>query len=178
MKRAPTRSVPSAENADRAAPERAPDYSAVNDHPVHYFAAVVRHNQLNLAHVLRPFELSVPQWRVLSALATRDGQTVGQIAEFTVLDRSGLGRLLEQMEADGLVQRTSAPDDRRAVLIRLSPAGRKRRAAALPMVVKHYRRLLHGVSAAEYRSLMALLRRVKANAMMMSDVSLLDGNGP
>jgi MarR family transcriptional regulator, organic hydroperoxide resistance regulator len=178
MKRPATRAVPTADPADSAAQERAPDYSAVNDHPVHYFAAIARHNQLNLAHVLRPLELSVPQWRVLSALATRDGQTVGQIAEFTVLDRSALGRLLEQMEADGLVERTSAPDDRRAVLIRLSPAGRKRRAAALPMVVKHYRRLLHGVSAAEHRTLMALLRRLKANAMMMSDVSLLDGNRP
>jgi DNA-binding MarR family transcriptional regulator len=178
MKRPATRAVPAADPADSAARERAPDYSAVNDHPVHYFAAIARHNQLNLAHVLRPLELSVPQWRVLSALATRDGQTVGQIAEFTVLDRSALGRLLEQMEADGLVERTSAPDDRRAVLIRLSPAGRKRRAAALPMVVKHYRRLLHGVSAAEHRTLMALLRRLKANAMMMSDVSLLDGNQP
>lgn len=176
MKRPLSRSAPAIE--DSAASERAPDYSAVNDHPVHYFAAVVRHNQLNLAHVLRPFELSVPQWRVLSALATRDGQTVGQIAEFAVLDRSGLGRLLEQMEADGLVERTGAPDDRRAVLIRLSPAGRKRRAAALPLIVRHYRRLLHGVSAAEYRTLMALLRRLKANAMMMSDVSLLEGGRP
>jgi DNA-binding MarR family transcriptional regulator len=170
--------VRSAEDADPAGPDRAPDYNAVTDHPVHYFAAVVRHNQLNLAHVLRPFELSVPQWRVLSALATKDGQTVGQIAEFAVLDRSGLGRLLEQMQADSLVERTSAPDDRRAVLIRLSAAGRKRRAAALPMVVKHYRRLLHGVSGAEYRTLMVLLRRLKANAMMMSDVSLLERDRP
>jgi len=171
MRKPSARSVPS---ADPAALQPAPDYIAVNDHPVHYFAAVVRHNQLNLARVLRPFELSVPQWRVLSALATRDGQTVGQVADFAVLDRSGLGRLLEQMEADGLVERTSAPDDRRAVLIRLSVAGRKRRAAALPLVVKHYRRLMHGISGEEYRALMGLLRRFKANAMMMSDVTLLE----
>jgi DNA-binding MarR family transcriptional regulator len=157
------------------APDAAPpDYNAVTDHPVHYFAAIGRHNQINLAHVLRPFELSVPQWRVLSALATKDSQTVGQIAEFAVLDRSGLGRLLEQMEGHGLVERTSAPDDRRAVLIRLSAAGRKRRAAALPVVVKHYRRLLGGVSGAEHKALMALLRRIKANALMMSDTSLLE----
>src|ERR1700761_3073460 len=89
------------ERDTEASPQtRAPDYSGVTDHPMHYFAAIVRQNQLNLAHVLRPFELSVPQWRVLSALAARDGHTVGQIAEFAVLDRSGLGRLLEQMEAD------------------------------------------------------------------------------
>lgn len=167
-------SVPSTEAADPAALQPAPDYNSITDHPVHYFAAVVRHNQLNLARVLRPFELSVPQWRVLSALATRDGQTVGQIADYAVLDRSGLGRLLEQMEADGLVERTSAPDDRRAVLIRLAAAGRKKRAAALPLVVKHYRRLMHGISGEEHRTMMRLLRRFKANAMMMSDVTLLE----
>jgi DNA-binding MarR family transcriptional regulator len=172
MRKPAIRSSPSPEAAPAGHP---PDYNSVTDHPVHYFAAVVRHNQLNLAHVLRPFELTVPQWRVLSALATQDGQTVRQIAEFAVLDRSGLGRLLEQMQADGLVERMSAPDDRRTVLIRLSPAGRKRRAAALPLVVKHYRRLMHGISGAEYRTLMPLLRRLKSNAMMMSDVSLLEG---
>jgi DNA-binding MarR family transcriptional regulator len=148
----------------------------VTGHPMHYFAAIVRQNQINLAHVLRPLELSVPQWRVLSALAAKDGYTVGQIAEFAVLDRSGLGRLLEQMEADGLVERTSAPEDRRAVLIGLSPMGKKRRAAAFPVVVAHYRRLLRGVSGADHKVLMGLLRRIKANALMMADVSLLESD--
>ena len=174
MRKPSARPLPFSDATEPAALQPAPDYNAITDQPVHYFAAVVRHNQLNLARVLRPFELSVPQWRVLSALATRDGQSVGQIADFAVLDRSGLGRLLEQMEADGLVERASAPDDRRAVLIRLSAAGRKKRAAALPLVVKHYRRLMHGISGEEYRALMGLLRRFKANAMMMSDVSLLE----
>lgn len=174
MKSAPIRSADQDGDAEASRQARAPDYSGVTSHPMHYFAAIVRQNQLNLAHVLRPFELSVPQWRVLSALAARDGHTVGQIAEFAVLDRSGLGRLLEQMEADGLVERTSAPEDRRAMLIRLSPAGKKRRAAVFPAVVAHYRRLLRGISGAEYKALMSLLRRVKANALMMADVSLLE----
>ena len=174
MKSVPIRSADQDGDAEASRQARAPDYSGVTSHPMHYFAAIVRQNQLNLAHVLRPFELSVPQWRVLSALAARDGHTVGQIAEFAVLDRSGLGRLLEQMEANGLVERTSAPEDRRAMLIRLSPAGKKRRAAVFPAVVAHYRRLLRGISGAEYKALMGLLRRVKANALMMADVSLLE----
>ncbi|AMN38830.1 MarR family winged helix-turn-helix transcriptional regulator [Rhodoplanes sp. Z2-YC6860] len=175
MKRAaPIRAADHDDSAEAPAQTSAPDYSGVTDFPMHYFAAIVRQNQLNLTHVLRPFELSVPQWRVLSALAAKDRHTVGQIAEFAVLDRSGLGRLLEQMEMAGLVERTSAPEDRRAVLIRLSPAGKKRRAAAFPLVVAHYRRLLRGISGAEYKALMGLLRRVKANALMMADVSLLE----
>lgn len=157
--------------AGPAAVSAVPEYS-VTDYPMHYFAAVQRQNQINLTNALRPLGLSVQQWRVLVTLAEQDGRTVGQIAEVTVLDRSGLGRLLEQMEADGLVERTSPPDDRRAVLIRLAPEGRKRHAAALPLAKAHYRRLLRGVSSDEFKTLIRLLRRLKANALMMSDASI------
>jgi MarR family transcriptional regulator, organic hydroperoxide resistance regulator len=146
----------------------------IADYPMHYFAAIQRQNQLNLARVLRARDLSVPAWRVLSALSQKDGQTVGQIAALTVLDRSGLGRLLEQMGADGLVERTNPPQDRRAVLIRLTPRGRSCFAAALPLVETHYRRLLRGIASQDFKALIRLLRRIKANALMMADASDLE----
>jgi hypothetical protein len=37
-------------------------------------------------------------------------------------------------------------------------------------VHEHYRRLLRGVSEEEFNVLMRLLRRLKGNALMMSDV--------
>ena len=151
----------------------APGYR-IADYPMHYFAAIQRQNQLNLARVLRACDLTVPTWRVLSALSQKDGQTVGQIAALTVLDRSGLGRLLEQMEADGLVERTNPPQDRRAVLIRLTSVGRNRFVAALPLVEAHYRRLLRGVVSQDFKTLIRLLRRIKANALMMADASDLE----
>jgi MarR family transcriptional regulator, organic hydroperoxide resistance regulator len=146
----------------------------IDDYPMHYIAAIQRQNQLNLGHALRPAGLSVPMWRALSALHGQDGQTIGQIADKTVLDRSSLGRLLEEMAAQGLVERESLPDDRRAVLIRLSAAGQRRFEAALPVVHEHYRRLLRGISESDFRAFMRLLRRVKANARMMSDVATLE----
>jgi DNA-binding MarR family transcriptional regulator len=144
------------------------------DYPMHYFAAVQRQNQINLVQVLRPLGLTAHAWRVLSALYEKDGQTVGQIAEITVLDRSGLGRLLEQMETEGLVERMAAPDDGRAVLIRLAPGGKKRHAATLPVISAHYRRLLRGVTDRDFKTLIQLLRRMKANALMMSDTSIAE----
>ena len=146
----------------------------IADFPMHYFAAIQRQNQFNLGHVLRPLGISVPMWRALSALADKDGQTIGQIADTTVLDRSSLGRLLEDMAADGLVARTSPPDDRRAVVISLTAVGRKRFEAGMPLVLDHYRKLLHGVSDDDFATLMRLLRRIKANARMMSDLSMLE----
>lgn len=146
----------------------------IGDYPMHYIAAIQRQNQLNLGHALRSVEISVPMWRALAALNDKDGQTIGQIAEMTVLDRSSLGRLLEDMAAQGLVERRNPPDDRRAVLIRLSAAGRRRFEAAQPIVLGHYRRLLHGVSERDFRTFMRLLRRLKANTRMMSDLADLN----
>jgi DNA-binding MarR family transcriptional regulator len=140
------------------------------DYPLHYFTAIQRQNQTNLAQVLKPLGLAVHEWRVLSALSEKNGQTVTQIAEATVLDRTGLGRLLEQMEANSLVERMTAPDDGRAVLIRLAPGGKRRYAAAWPRVSAHYARLLDGISDKDFKTLMQILRRVKANALMMSNV--------
>jgi MarR family transcriptional regulator, organic hydroperoxide resistance regulator len=171
-----------ARTASRKLPRRATPSSAravtaayrIGDYPMHYIAAIQRQNQLNLGHTLRPVGLSVPMWRALSALHDKDGQTIGQLADLTVLDRSSLGRLLEDMAAQGLVERQNPPDDRRAVLIRLSAAGKRRFEVALPVMLEHYRRLLRGVSNDDFRTLMRLLRRMKANARMMSDVGSLE----
>ncbi len=157
-------------------PHAAPAKYRITDYPMHYIAAVQRQNQVNLGHSLRSSGLSVPMWRALAALYDDDDQTIGQIAEKAVLDRSSLGRLLEDMAREGLVERESPPDDRRAVLIRLSPAGRKRFEASLPAARRHYRNLLHGFSAEEFATLMRLLRRLKANTRMMSDAATLESD--
>jgi MarR family transcriptional regulator, organic hydroperoxide resistance regulator len=146
----------------------------IGDYPMHYIASIQRQNQINLGRQLRDQGLSVPMWRALSALHGKDAQTIGQIADLAVLDRSSLGRLLEEMAADGLVEREGSVDDRRAVLIRLSAAGRKRFEAVLPVIREHYRHLLRGFDDDEFETLMRLLRRLKANARMMSAVTNLE----
>ena len=146
----------------------------ITDYPMHYFAAIQRQNQLNLARSLREFGLSVPMWRALSALHQKDGQTIGEIAQLAVLDRSSLGRLLDDMAKAKLVEREPLPDDRRALAIKLSPHGRKIFEATLPLAQRHYRNVLNGVSAQEFETLMRVLRRIKANTRMMADVADLD----
>lgn len=161
------------EKPRRTAAADAPPYR-ITDYPMHYFAAIQRQNQLNLARSLREFGLSVPMWRALAALHQKDGQTIGEIAQLAVLDRSSLGRLLDEMAKDGLVEREPLPDDRRALAITLSAKGRKTFEASLPLAQRHYRNVLKGVSPEEFETLMRVLRRIKANTRMMSDVADLE----
>ncbi|MBI5440411.1 MAG: MarR family transcriptional regulator [Deltaproteobacteria bacterium] len=69
---------------------------------------------------LDPFGLTQPQFFLLIALYECDGVPVTALAEKVALDKSTLTGLLDRMERDGLVERTAAPGDRRALRIRLS----------------------------------------------------------
>jgi DNA-binding MarR family transcriptional regulator len=147
----------------------------ITDYPMHYFAAIQRQNQLNLGRALREIGVSVPMWRALSALRHKDGQTIGELAQLTVLDRSSLGRLLDEMARDRLVEREPLPDDRRALLISLSTKGQRTFEAALAIARRHYREVFKGVTPEEFEMLMRVLQRIKTNTRMMADVADLDG---
>ena len=136
------------------APDAAPETPyRITDYPMHYFAAIQRQNQLNLARALREFGLSVPMWRALSALHQKDGQTIGEIAQLAVLDRSSLGRLLDEMAKAKLVEREPLPDDRRALAGQVCRRkGRRIFEATLPLAQRHYRNVFKGVSARGIRN--------------------------
>jgi MarR family transcriptional regulator, organic hydroperoxide resistance regulator len=172
--------APSRRSARRnagAAPARGTPPYRITDYPLHYFAAIHWQNQINMGRVLRGVGLSVPMWRTLAALAHKDGQTIGEIAQLAVVDRSSLGRLLEDMAEEGLVEREPLADDRRALVIRLSPQGRDAFERALPLLQQHYDRLLKGISGQEFETLMSVLRRIKANARTMADVTDVEPQG-
>jgi MarR family transcriptional regulator, organic hydroperoxide resistance regulator len=155
----------------RIRPLAKPAMFPITDFPIHYFAAIQRQNQVNLGHALRPVGISPHVWRVLATLSDGDGRTIGYIAEATVIDRSNLGRLLEGMAREGLVERMTAPDDRRVSLTRLSAKGMARYGAALPIVLAMYQRLLADVKPEHFATLMETLRRMKRNALVLAETS-------
>jgi DNA-binding MarR family transcriptional regulator len=55
--------------------------------------------------------------------AGEPGLPMGVIAREQVLSSGGVTRLVDRMEAAGLVERTADPDDRRGRLVRLTEAG-------------------------------------------------------
>jgi DNA-binding MarR family transcriptional regulator len=60
---------------------------------------------------------------VLQTLAEQPGIRVGDVAPALRLAQSTVSALIRHLEADGLVQRTSAIADRRVVLVSLTEAG-------------------------------------------------------
>lgn len=66
------------------------------------------------------------QWAVLGALSDPRptyGMSVGTLADFLVVSRQNLDGVLKRLERDGLVERVTDPEDRRARVVKLTPVG-------------------------------------------------------
>lgn len=60
---------------------------------------------------------------ILSGLSRLGPQTAARLAEEVGIDRSGTSRYADRLEAAGLLERTSDPEDRRATLLTLTRKG-------------------------------------------------------
>ena len=61
---------------------------------------------------------------------------MGELAEHALLSPSGLTRLIDRIEASGLVERHICPNDRRAFETVLTPKGRKAREKSWPIYAR------------------------------------------
>jgi DNA-binding MarR family transcriptional regulator len=76
--------------------------------------------------------LALTSYEVLLHLQHADGRKMRMcdVAESVLLSRSGLTRLIDRLEREGLVERVSCPDDARGAYARLTAAGLERFQAA------------------------------------------------
>jgi DNA-binding MarR family transcriptional regulator len=113
---------------------------------------------------LRAAGLALPQWRVLASLADGDGRTIGALARMALTPQPTMTKIVDRMEADGLVARAPAPADRRSTLVRITAKGR---ATVLPLIDRarrHEAEVLRGFSAGEAEALKGALARLIARS--------------
>jgi DNA-binding MarR family transcriptional regulator len=71
----------------------------------------------------RPYELSTPQYAILFH-ASEEGVPLSTICHEMLADNSNLTRLVDRLEARGLVRRAADSSDRRVTLVQLTPEGK------------------------------------------------------
>ncbi|MEV6848161.1 MarR family transcriptional regulator [Actinoplanes sp. NPDC051411] len=76
-----------------------------------------------LSEVAGGHDLSVIQTRLLGVLRDRE-PTMRELGRFLGLDKSSISGLVDRAERRGLVRRTPSAEDRRAVRVSLTEAGR------------------------------------------------------
>ena len=91
------------------------------------------------ARRLLPFGITVPMYRVLTALLERNDQRLSDLAGMTSIEVSTLSRLVGAMTARGLTSRERVEGDGRAVTISLTAAGRTLAGRLGPIAAHHER---------------------------------------
>lgn len=103
---------------------------------------------------------TLPRFDVMAALwRRRDGVTMGELSRMLLVSNGNATTVVDRLEADGLVLRSTARNDRRAVMVALTPAGIaqfERLAAGHEAEVA---RLFAGLSEADLDSLTDILKR-------------------
>ena len=101
--------------------------------------------------------LPLISFEVLLRLADAEGRKMRMcdVAESVVLSRSGLTRLVDRLERDGLVERVSCADDARGAYARLTDAGRAKLEAAAATHLEGVRAHFLGHFSPEELSLLA-----------------------
>ncbi len=70
------------------------------------------------------YGVSWAQWMVLNAVYYQRAKTPAQIAQHIGVDRSAITRLVDRLEAKGLVERSRENADRRSINIELTTKGK------------------------------------------------------
>lgn len=96
--------------------------------------------------------------------AGEPGLSMRAIAQEQVLTTGGATRLVDRMEAAGLVERVEDPGDRRARLVRLTPLGQETTVAASRVHMENIRRYFLAPLPAEDRDRFADNLRVLSHA--------------
>jgi len=109
---------------------------------------------------LEPLGLSPRAWGVLSTLVESGPLTQIDLARALSIDRTAMVYLLDELEAQGLVERVRNPADRRSFLIHLTPNGRKTQQKAAAALTGQAETLLEPLDETERRQLVDLLGRI------------------
>ncbi len=108
-------------------------------------------------------DLTHAQWVPLFKLAHGECATVAELARTLQSDPGAMTRALDRLEAKGLVARVRSSEDRRVVNLELTEAGREV-AAVVPAVLADVLNLhLSGFTRQEWRALLDMLKRMRAN---------------
>jgi DNA-binding MarR family transcriptional regulator len=112
---------------------------------------------------LQPLGLSRAQWSILAILSNHDGLSQSQISDKLEIEKSTAGRLIDQVEKSGWIERRPIPGDRRLWGIHLTDQARKLIAKVEKIILDTRTEMLRDLSVEQQQDLSRMLQTVKLN---------------
>lgn len=151
------------EAADTASPRFYRGDAYVVDDSFGYLVRLLNNSiHRHIEQRMQTFDLTAMQWGPLMLLAVGKGDTAASLARCADMDTGAMTRMLDRLEAKGLIRRKRSKDDRRVVHLELTADGEEA-VQHVPYVLSDVLNLhLRDFSAAELRQLLSFLRRLIA----------------
>jgi DNA-binding MarR family transcriptional regulator len=115
------------------------------------------------------YDVSYDQWGILLTMAKGKGDTAAELSREMCTDTGSMTRMIDRLEAKGMVKRTRSEDDRRIVRLALTEAGQALADQLPAVMVRVLNRHLVGFSQPDVEQLKNFLRRILENAANETD---------
>jgi DNA-binding MarR family transcriptional regulator len=138
---------------------RPPDDAPVAEFAGQLFFRLWRASHTRAADALATVGLTPALFGLLNVIGAREGAIQQELGGAMGIDPSTMVSLIDQLESAGLAKRRPSARDRRAREIAITPKGRRVLQRSRRLISQVEDQVLGGLTAAERRELLTLLRR-------------------
>ena len=119
-----------------------------------------------LSHRLAPYDITPSQYGILNCLWINDGTCLPrQIAELLCLETSTVSGILDRMQKKDLIDRVINPENRREILVMITPKGEALKAPVLKIIDEVNEEVLKDFSPKETEFIRKSLRQIAEKAL-------------
>lgn len=109
---------------------------------------------------VRQYDLTPAQFDVVATLGNTTGMSMGDIGHKTLITKGTLTGVVDRLEKKGLISREIPPENRRSVLVRLTPKGDDLFEQAFPAHIADMKQHFEQLDNSELELLRVLLQRL------------------
>lgn len=113
------------------------------------------------AHIFKKHQLTPTQFSVLETLYSKGDLRIQDLIDSILATSGNMTVVIRNMVRDGWITRETDPEDRRAYLVSITDACRKKIEEALPDHIKNIQRLMQVFNSGEQAELTELLKKFK-----------------
>ena len=110
---------------------------------------------------VRQHNMTPAQFDVIATLGNTVGLTMGEIGEKTLITKGTLTGIVDRLEKKGLVIREIPPENRRSIVVKLTPEGETIFKQVFPAHIADMKQHFERLDASELELLRVLLNRLR-----------------
>ncbi len=114
-----------------------------------------------IGRLLRPLGVSAAGGLVLGILRDRGRMSPSELGERLIVTRATVTGLVDSLERRGFVRRTANPDDRRSLLVEITPSGLDVLQRLRELIHRNEKAWMSGLTDEELRAYIGTLHRIQ-----------------